>query len=130
MQTILTITDWVLFALLGFATAYLFIFALASMRRRRDRFPAARIEHRMAVLIPAYREDRVIDQSVEAILAQQYPRERYEAVVIADHCAPATLERLCRSACWKSNSKTVRKPKRSIMPSHSSPLRVKPSTWP
>ena len=64
------------------------------MRRRRDRFPAARIEHRMAVLIPAYREDRVIDQSVEAILAQQYPRERYEAVVIADHCAPATLERL------------------------------------
>ena len=87
MQTILTITDWVLFALLGFATAYLFIFALASMRRRRDRFPAARIEHRMAVLIPAYREDRVIDQSVEAILAQQYPRERYEAVVIADHCA-------------------------------------------
>ena len=94
MQTILTITDWVLFALLGFATAYLFIFALASMRRRRDRFPAARIEHRMAVLIPAYREDRVIDQSVEAILAQQYPRERYEAVVIADHCAPATLERL------------------------------------
>ena len=43
MQTILTITDWVLFALLGFATAYLFIFALASMRRRRDRFPAARI---------------------------------------------------------------------------------------
>ena len=45
MQTILTITDWVLFALLGFATAYLFIFALASMRRRRDRFPAARIEH-------------------------------------------------------------------------------------
>lgn len=48
MQTILTITDWVLFALLGFATAYLFIFALASMRRRRDRFPAARIEHRMA----------------------------------------------------------------------------------
>ena len=121
MQTILTITDWVLFALLGFATAYLFIFALASMRRRRDRFPAARIEHRMAVLIPAYREDRVIDQSVEAILAQQYPRKRYEAVVIADNC---------RSACWKSNSKTVRKPKRSIMPSHSSPLRVKPSTWP
>lgn len=58
MQTILTITDWVLFALLGFATAYLFIFALASMRRRRDRFPAAKIEHRMAVLIPAYREDR------------------------------------------------------------------------
>ena len=53
MQTILTITDWVLFALLGFATAYLFIFALASMRRRRDRFPAAKIEHRMAVLIPA-----------------------------------------------------------------------------
>ena len=58
MQTILTITDWVLFALLGFATAYLFIFALASMRRRRDRFPAARIEHRMAVLIPAYRRPR------------------------------------------------------------------------
>ena len=97
MQTILTITDWVLFALLGFATAYLFIFALASMRRRRDRFPAARIEHRMAVLIPAYREDRVIDQSVEAILAQQYPRERYEAVVIADHCAPATLKKINKS---------------------------------
>lgn len=39
MQTILTITDWVLFALLGFATAYLFIFALASMRRRATGFP-------------------------------------------------------------------------------------------
>ncbi|MFQ8804839.1 MAG: glycosyltransferase [Alistipes indistinctus] len=57
----------------------------------------------MAVLIPAYREDRVIDQSVEAILAQQYPRERYEVVVIADHCAPrhaGTARTTARFACW------------------------------
>lgn len=86
--------DKIFFVIAGLCTAYLFIYALFSMRRRSYTFPPARKQHRFAVLIPAYKEDRVIGQSVASVLAQQYPAELYRIVVIADRLCDDTIEEL------------------------------------
>ena len=44
------------------------------------------------VLYPAYKEDVVIRKSVEAFLKQDYPRDKYQLVVISDHMTAETNE--------------------------------------
>jgi len=39
---------------------------------------------KIAVFIPAYKEDAVIEKTVKNTLLQNYPRDRYEVIVIAD----------------------------------------------
>lgn len=75
---------------------YLLLFALAARvpARARRMAPAARTAPRVAVLIPAYREDRVILESVRAALAQEYDTARFEVVVAADGLGPETIIRL------------------------------------
>ena len=94
MQSIISVLDWTFFILLAVAVGYLFVFALASMRRREFTFASSPVRHRFVVLIPSYKEDRVIEQSVASVLAQDYPRESFGVVVIADRFQGATLERL------------------------------------
>ena len=48
----------------------------------------------IGVLIPAYKEDRVIVETVSANLRQHYPTDRFELIVIADSLQPDTLARL------------------------------------
>ena len=95
-MTALTIIDWLLFAALGIPALYLFVFAAAAALRRAEPFPAARKQHRFAVLIPAYKGDDIVPPTLEAALKQDYPRELFDVVLIADHFRPETLERLAR----------------------------------
>lgn len=96
MTLTLHILDWILFIGLGLPALYLFVFALFSMRRRRDPFPPAQRKLRFAVVIPAYKGDDVIGPAIEAALAQEYPRDRFEVVVVADKFRPESLERLAK----------------------------------
>lgn len=52
--------------------------------------------NRIAVLVPAYKEDAVILDSVEANLKQDYPASRYDLIVIADSFQPHTLDALAK----------------------------------
>lgn len=94
MTLLLTIADWILFVVLGLPALYLLVFAVFSMRKRQESYPKIRKQHRFVTLIPAYKGDSVIMQTVEAALAQDYPRELHEVVVIADHLQPDTLGKL------------------------------------
>jgi cellulose synthase/poly-beta-1,6-N-acetylglucosamine synthase-like glycosyltransferase len=47
---------------------------------------------RFVVLIPAHDEERHVALSVDSALAQDYPAERREVVVLADNCADATAK--------------------------------------
>ena len=49
---------------------------------------------KIGVLIPAYKEDAVIIESVTENLKQHYPTDRFELIVIADSFLPHTLARL------------------------------------
>ncbi|MEG0788795.1 MAG: glycosyltransferase [Alistipes sp.] len=96
MQTALTILDWTFFLVLGLSTLYLFVFALFSIKRREYTFPEAKCMHRFVTLIPAYKGDAVVGQTVEAALNQHYPAELHRVVVIADHCEEQTLQQLAK----------------------------------
>lgn len=86
--------DSILFLLFLLGVLYLFIFAFFSLKKRKDTYPKARKRYRFAVLFPAYDEDEVILHSVEDFLRQEYPRDKYDIIVISDHMSDETNERL------------------------------------
>lgn len=91
---IIDVLDTICFVYLGFSVFYLFVFAFLSRFKRSDRYPPATEFHRFLVLFPAYKEDRVIESSVQAFLRQEYPRDRYEVTVISDRMSEETNNRI------------------------------------
>lgn len=70
---------------------YLLVYSLASLRRCKTLVTVSAVTHkRFVILIAAYREDAVILPTVHACLAQDYPCEKYDVVVVSDHMQPAT----------------------------------------
>lgn len=88
------ILDWLLFLVFSINVVYLFVFALASRLPKKKYFPKAEEKKSIAVLIPSYKEDAVIEESVESCLKQDYPAEKFTIVVISDHMEDSTNERL------------------------------------
>lgn len=94
INLIITCVDWLLFILVAGTVLYLFIFALAALVGKREKCPPAQRYNRMLVLIPAYKEDTVIESTARSFLRQTYPEAHYDVVVIADHCQPETVNAL------------------------------------
>ena len=114
--TIITIIDLLLWLIIAANVAYVLFFALASLLPKKSLHPScvpsvaseqsssAPINFQLSpfnsqlssflVLFPAYNEDTVILHSVESFLQQDYPKERFEVVVISDHMSPETNEQL------------------------------------
>ncbi len=90
------VVDWLIYIVLALQVVYLLIFALASFRKWRDIAPSIQNPRRMAILIPAYREDAVIFDTVNACFAQCYPEDKFEIVVISDKMSEETNERLAQ----------------------------------
>ncbi|MEM8598995.1 MAG: glycosyltransferase [Bacteroidota bacterium] len=81
------------FAACALVVGYLLVFALASRRLRPTPSQIAPSQ-RLAVFIPAYKEDAVIVDVARQALDQSYPQDLYEVIVIADSLQPATLAAL------------------------------------
>jgi cellulose synthase/poly-beta-1,6-N-acetylglucosamine synthase-like glycosyltransferase len=94
----MSILESILFLLFCIPVSYLAFFALAAMFSRKEPEPTLKNARKMVILLPAYREDGVIEESVHACFAQQYPRELFEVVVISDKMKDATNERLSKMA--------------------------------
>lgn len=86
--------DIVLFAIVAVNALYLAIFAAAALAGRRPAPPHSAPQKRIAILIPAYKEDKVIGECAASCIGQQYPKELYETVVISDSMQPQTDEML------------------------------------
>lgn len=88
----------IVFAYTAFVTAYLFFFAVMGRFRKPKTLatPQPIINRRIAVLIPAYKEDAVILESAQGGLRQTYPESLYDVVVIADSLQPETVQALRR----------------------------------
>lgn len=75
-------------------TLYLFVFTLAG-RQYKSYLPSfSPLQRRFVVFLPAYKEDAVIVQSAQNILAQRYPSHLFRVVVIADSLQADTLAAL------------------------------------
>lgn len=96
MTTLITLVSLILTGYLAFNVVYLLVLAIAGAVGRADDKPAAGSPsfRRMVVLIPAYKEDAVIIDSVKTHLRQEYPKASFDLVVIADSLQPDTLAKL------------------------------------
>jgi cellulose synthase/poly-beta-1,6-N-acetylglucosamine synthase-like glycosyltransferase len=83
-----------LLALAGVFTGYLVLVTagalVARLGRRAAAGPGGRPRHRFAVVVPAHNEAATLPACLAALGALDYPRPRYEVVVVADNCDDGT----------------------------------------
>jgi cellulose synthase/poly-beta-1,6-N-acetylglucosamine synthase-like glycosyltransferase len=90
MENVLIITDEVFFGIIAISVIYAFVFAFFSVLGKKKRYPLAKKQDKFLILVPAYKEDKVILQTVESILEQEYPENKIDVVVISDRMENAT----------------------------------------
>ena len=93
---ILYIIDALMFALVGLTALYLLFFSIASLFSKHSEVMKAKRMNRFIILIPAYKQDAVILQSVNSVLGQTYPQRLFDVVVISDHEEEMTNMRLAQ----------------------------------
>jgi len=97
IHTIITTVDILLWLVMAANVLYILFFALAALlppRTSNLKPQTSNFKPRFLILFPAYHEDAVIVNSVRTFLHQDYPKDRYEVVVISDHMSPATNAQL------------------------------------
>ena len=87
---ILYVIDILLFVIVAMTVAYIFVFSVASLFSQRATIPKAKRQNRFVVLIPAYKEDKSILQTVVSVLGQTYPQRMFDVTVISDHQSEMT----------------------------------------
>ena len=75
---------------------YLGIFSVLSMFNRSSESTTSKIQRRFCILIPAYKQDAVIEHTVLSILGQSYPQRLFDVTVISDHQNEITNMRLAQ----------------------------------
>lgn len=93
-MNILIYIDAILFIIVVLFTGYDLFFTLASFVKREKKIPDNIRLQRFAVVFAAYKEDCVIIDSVESFLEQDYPKDKYQVVVVSDHMEDATNQAL------------------------------------
>lgn len=93
---ILYIIDWLLFILTAGTVLYLGIFSIASLFTKSIEVSVSKIQRRFIVLIPAYKQDSIIEHTVLSILSQSYPQRMFDVIVISDHQSEITNMRLAQ----------------------------------
>lgn len=90
--------EGILLIYFGLITLYTLVLALAGHRTVDPYKSTSDKKNRIAVLIPAYKEDAVIVHSAASALKQSYPTEFFTVAVIADSLKPETVENLKKLA--------------------------------
>ena len=79
-----------LYAYLVLSVCYLVLFAVASWFADSKEYPTTDVFHHFLILIPGYKEDKVILDTVRAALNQRYPAGHYQVLVISDRMSENT----------------------------------------
>lgn len=88
----LQMTDAVLFLLLAIPVAYLFIYALASLRKYKNPYPPSPKQHRFLVLFVVLKNGKEVIESINHFLdTQTYPKEKYDIAVAATQLSEEDL---------------------------------------
>lgn len=93
---ILYIVDWILFIPVAGTVLYLGIFSVLSLFNRSSDSTTSKTQRRFCILIPAYKQDAVIEHTVLSILGQSYPQRLFDVTVISDHQNEITNMRLAQ----------------------------------
>lgn len=84
----------IMLILLGISTLYIFVFSVAGLFYKQKPYCEITKSRKIAVLIPGYREDEVILDVARQALSQEYPKEMFDVVIIADSFQRETLSKL------------------------------------
>jgi len=95
LESLFYIVFLIVFIYATVSVAYLFLFAFAGKFFYRGKQTAsAAPSKKIAVLVPAYKEDGIIISTAENLLKLDYPKELYDAYIIADSFQPETIAQL------------------------------------
>src|ERR1022692_3381772 len=77
---------------------YLFILSFSGrfFFRKKEGVRQQSLKRRIALLVPAYREDGIILSTANNLLSLDYPADRYSVYIIADSFQQDTLDQLRR----------------------------------
>ena len=94
VEYLLQFIEYGCFVYFAMSGCYIFVFAVAGHIYKKH--PTAQFvrQNRIAVLIPAYREDKVIVEVAKSALQQEYESHLFDVVVIADSLQKNTLNEL------------------------------------
>ncbi len=93
-KILLLVIETILFVYLLLATLYIFVYSVAGLfYRQRQKDNVSKIR-KFAILIPGYKEDSVIVQVAKEAVLQNYPKDKFEVIIIADTFKKETLEAL------------------------------------
>jgi len=84
----------ILFIWLSINVAYLFIFSLAGKFSRKQNHQSRTNRKRIAVLITSHREDAVIVNTVKSAVEHNYPVDKFDVFLAADHLQQTTIQAL------------------------------------
>ena len=93
---VLNIIDWTLYFFTAGTVLYLGFFAIVSLFNKSQELNKAKIHRRFIILIPSYKQDSIIEQTVISILGQAYPQRMFDVTVISDHQSEMTNMRLAQ----------------------------------
>lgn len=93
---IINILEYIIYLYLAASAAYLLVFSFASLFYKEKVVIKKQNEYRRkyAILIPGYKEDKVIVDAVEKNLKLDYPRELFDIYVLADSFSQETIDAL------------------------------------
>ena len=86
--------EWTLTSYFLISCLYVFVFAVAGHAYKKRKHTGKSKLHKIAVFIPAYKEDNVIVDVANEALKQEYPPSFYDVIVIADSLQDNTLKKL------------------------------------
>jgi len=93
-RILLLIIEYTLFIYLLLATFYILIYSVAGLFYRQKQKDNVSKIRKFAVLIPGYKEDAVIVHVAKEATLQDYPKDRFEVIIIADTFKKETLDAL------------------------------------
>ena len=91
---ILNLIQAIFYVYFSLAVLYILIFAIGGLFRYRPKTASFDKDRKFAILLPAYKEDSVILESASDALKQNYSKELFDVIVIADSLKSETMQEL------------------------------------
>ena len=92
-NSVLVAIEIVLFVIVAVQVAYLLVFSLFSLGKYKPMLQEGP-RHRFAVMVPGYKEDQIILETAKVTLEQDYPKNLYRVLVLADQFKKETVDDL------------------------------------
>ena len=89
------IIEYAVFSYFALSVAYVLFFSVAGkVAKRKQTTDESQKQNNIAIFIPAYKEDQIIESVVKQMLNQSYPSSYFKIIVIADSFHPSTIDKL------------------------------------